>query len=116
MEFEESEPLAAIESEFGTSEFDAPPAYRQRGRVDRRSDGTIAPPIKRSMDAAIESGFLDQEAPMLSSEYSSEISQPQYESQMEMEILSEVNQGVEVNDAVDENGAPRRRRRRSSAT
>ncbi len=45
LEFEESEPLAAIESEFGTSEFDAPPAYRQRGRVDRRSDGTIAPSI-----------------------------------------------------------------------
>ncbi len=115
-EEEPSEPLAAIESEFVAPEFEAAPAYgqRQRGRIDRRSDRTVAPPIKRSLDAVTDPRFLDQEAP--NGDYQPVIAQPRFEPEVEPEVVQEVTQSVEADDAMDENGAPRRRRRRSSAT
>jgi hypothetical protein len=114
--------FSAIEAEFAsvTSEFDESQEYgqrRQRTRVERRSDGSIAPPVKRSLDQY--AGFESQES--------------------QQDVSFEVNQGYSLGVSVDtepndtsersapqiedstpdsnedENGVPRRRRRRSSA-
>ena len=104
----------SIESEFITSldpdesEFgDAIPARRVRGRIDRRSDGSVAPPIKRSFDEQAELDFGESVEPD-----SDEVDEPEV---MEVPTIVEdsiVDESLEPED----DGAPRRRRRRSSAT
>ena len=104
----------SIEAEFITSldpdesEFsDAIPARRVRGRIDRRSDGSVAPPIKRSFDGQAEFDFGESVEPD-----SDETDEPEvFESPIVVED-SIVDESLEPED----DGVPRRRRRRSSAT
>ena len=104
----------AIESEFvasldpDESEFsDAIPARRGRGRIDRRSDGSVAPPIKRSFEGQAEFDFGES----VESDFGEAI---------ELEIIEPVTITTDSIEhealELDDDGAPRRRRRRSSAT
>jgi ribonuclease E len=112
----ETEEFTEATIDFAEPEFEEAPVYaqRQRARIDRRSDGTVAPPIKRSIETVVKSDFLDQEAPVFRSEYQEETPQPRFEAEMIPEPAPTVE--APIDEAVDENGAPRRRRRRSSAT
>lgn len=101
----ESEFIASLdpdESEFS----DAIPARRARGRIDRRSDGSVAPPIKRSFDGQAEFDFGEPVEPDLDEADEPEV----FEAPIVVEDLA-----LELLEPEDD-GAPRRRRRRSSAT
>ena len=102
----ESEFLTSLEpdeSQFG----DVTQARRARGRIDRRSDGSVAPPIKRSFDGQAEFDFGEPVKPDLDEVDELEV----FEAPIMVEDLI-VNEPLEPED----DGAPRRRRRRSSAT
>lgn len=103
----------SIESEFLTSldpedsEFgEAIPTRLARGRIDRRSDGSVAPPIKRSFEGQAE---FDFDEPVSDSDEA-----------VELEVFTDpiVVEDLMVVEPLDleDDGAPRRRRRRSSAT
>ena len=95
--------LEPDESEFG----DVIPARRARGRIDRRSDGSVAPPIKRSFDGQTEFDFGEPVEPDLD-----EADEPEVSEAPPIVQDSIVDESLEPED----DGAPRRRRRRSSAT
>ena len=105
--------FTSIESEFVSSldpdesEFGDAPARRGRGRIDRRSDGSVAPPIKRSFEGQAEFDFGESVESDLEETFEPEIieSVAIAADSVELELLE-----------LEDDGAPRRRRRRSSAT
>ena len=110
-EFEaiESEFVSSLdpdESEFG----DAIPARRGRARIDRRSDGSVAPPIKRSFEGQAEFDFGESVESDSEETFEPEVIEP-------VAIADDSMQSIQLEALdVDDDGAPRRRRRRSSAT
>jgi hypothetical protein len=75
--------------------------------IDRRSDGSVAPPIKRSFDGQAEFDFGESVEPD-----SEEADEPEVFEVPTIVEDSIVDESIEPED----DGAPRRRRRRSSAT
>jgi ribonuclease E len=121
VEAAEPEEFTLIESEFvAGSDFEEsqPYARRQRGRIDRRSDGTVAPPIKRSAEMPMmESDYRNDRDDFESVAFNTEFQpEPARFEPEEAPLASQPSSELQADDSLDENGAPRRRRRRSSAT
>lgn len=111
----DDEEFSGIESTFipSSQTLEEPQSYgqrRHRGMVERRSDGTVAPPIKRSGYGDAEDGEAD----------SSPLSDFLGETQQQLDLGTEASSSDSGRDmgmeALDDSGVPRRRRRRSSAT